>query len=63
MPRSYRDEQNRWGITTALQTLLMLGKSTYTVTDLMDVARMFDVTDDLFNRMDYVPDDLEYEGL
>ena len=63
MPRSYRDEQNRWGITTALQILLMLGKSTYTVNDLMDVAQMFDVTDDLLNRMDYVPDNLEYEGL
>ena len=63
MPRSYRDEQNRWGITTALQILLMSGKSTYTVADLMDVAQMFDVTDDLFKRMSYVPNDLEYEGL
>ena len=59
MPRSYRDEWQCWGITTALQVLLMYGKPPYTVEDLMSVANQFGVTEDLLHRMTYVPDSLE----
>jgi hypothetical protein len=63
MPRSYREEWQSWGITTALQTLLMSGKATYTIKDIMGIARIYAVEDDLLHRMSYVPDDLEYEDL
>lgn len=62
MPRSYREEQIHWGITTALQFLLMSGKSTYSVEDIMNIARMFDVEDNLIARLSYVPNDLEDGG-
>jgi len=53
--RSYREEQQRWGITTALQ-MLMLFKytrktSVLTFEDVWDIARMFDVEDDLKLRL------------
>ena len=60
---SYRENWQEWGITTALQTLLMTKKQTFTVEDVMDVARIYGVTDQLLHRLSYVPDDLEYEDL
>jgi hypothetical protein len=63
LSRSYRDEWCEWGIATALQTLLMHQKQIYTVTDIMDVARMYQVDEQLLHRLSYVPDDLEYENL
>jgi hypothetical protein len=64
MPRSYRDEWQAWGIVTGLQTLLLNmqvdGKQTATTTDILLIARMYQVEEDLLQRMSYVPDDLEY---
>ena len=60
MSRSYREEWIEWGMATVLQTLLMFNpKELYTVEDLMDVARIYSVEDQLIKRMSYVPDDLE----
>ena len=60
LTRSYREEWIEWGITTSLQTLLMyMPKEYYSVEDLMSVARMYGVEEQLLHRMSYVPDDLE----
>ena len=60
LTRSYRDEWHNWGITTALQTLLMyMPKESYSIEDLMSVARLYGVEEQLLHRMSYVPDDLE----
>lgn len=63
MSRSYREEWCSWGIATALQSLLMHQKETYSVIDIMNVARMYQVDEQLLSRLSYVPDDLEYENL
>ena len=64
MPRSYRDEWQSWGIVTGLQTLLLNmqvdGKQTASTTDILLIARMYQLEEDLLQRMSYVPDDLEY---
>ena len=64
MPRSYREEQQSWGIVTGLQTLLLNmqvdGKQTADTADILLVARMYQLEEDLLKRMSYVPDDLEY---
>ena len=36
------------------------GKQTATTTDILLIARMYQVEEDLLQRMSYVPDDLEY---
>jgi|LakMenEpi03Aug12_release.lakeMendotaPanAssembly.Ray.scaffolds.fasta_scaffold3365787_1 hypothetical protein len=59
MARSYRDEWSEWGICTALQTLLMYQKPPYTVEDLMNVAKMYGVDEQLIERMSYVPNSTE----
>jgi hypothetical protein len=58
LTRSYRDDWQNWGITTALQTLLMAQKQVYTIEDIMNVARWYAVEDQLLHRLSYVPDDL-----
>ena len=67
MPRSYREEWQGWGIATGLQVLLLNmhvdKKEVATTADILLVARMFEVEDQLLRRMSYVPDDLEYESL
>jgi len=64
MPRSYREEQQAWGIVTGLQTLLLNmqvdGKQTANTADILLVARMYQLEEDLLKRMSYVPDDLEH---
>jgi hypothetical protein len=60
MPRSYREEWCEWGITTALQSLLILKKDTYTIHDIMTIADIYAVKEQLLHRLSYVPDDLEY---
>tara|TARA_R110000823_G_scaffold311382_1_gene436826 strand:- start:42 stop:245 length:204 start_codon:yes stop_codon:yes gene_type:complete len=57
--RSYREDWQRWGITTALQTLLMQEKNSYTLEDILNVARLYDVTEDLFKRLSYIPETAE----
>ena len=59
MTRSYRDEWQEWGITTALQMLLLYAKPPYTVLDVMQVAKDYGVEEDLLKRISYVPDTLE----
>jgi hypothetical protein len=63
MPRSYREEWQGWGIVTGLQTLLLNmrvdGKDTASTADILLIARMYQLEDDLLKRMSYVPDDLE----
>ena len=61
--RSYRDEWSAWGITTALQTLVMYQQPPYSLEDVMNVARIYGVTDQLIERMSYVPDTIEGYGL
>ena len=51
--RSYRDEQNNWGMTTALQMLLGYQiKKTYDINDLIKVAMYFNVHKDLKSRLE-----------
>ena len=63
MPRSYVEEWQSWGIVTGLQTLLLNmqvdGKETATTADILLIARMYQLEEDLLKRMSYVPDDLE----
>jgi len=63
MPRSYVEEWQSWGIVTGLQTLLLNmqvdGKKTASTADILLIARMYRVEEDLLKRMSYVPDDLE----
>ena len=59
MARSYRDEWSEWGIVTALQTLLMYQKPPYTVEDLLNVAKMYGVEEQLIKRISYVPNSTE----
>ena len=63
MPRSYREEWQSWGIVTGLQTLLLNmqvdGKQSASTADILLIARMYQLEDDLLTRMSYVPDDLE----
>jgi len=53
--RSYREEQQRWGITTALQMLMLFKytrkNETLSYEDVWDIARVFDVEDDLKGRL------------
>ena len=51
--RSYRDEQNNWGIATALQMLLGYQiKKTYDINDLIKVAMYFNIHKDLKSRLE-----------
>ncbi len=63
MPRSYVEEWQSWGIVTGLQTLLLNmqvdGKETASTADILLIARMYQLEEDLLKRMSYVPDDLE----
>jgi hypothetical protein len=63
MPRSYVEEWQSWGIVTGLQTLLLNmqvdGKQTASTADILLIARMYQLEEDLLKRMSYVPDDLE----
>jgi hypothetical protein len=51
-----KDKYATWGITTALQTLLMFQKDSYTIEDIMGVARMYSVEEDLLKRLSFVPE-------
>ena len=61
--RSYVEEWQSWGIVTGLQTLLLNmqadGKQTATTADILFIARIYQLEEDLLKRMSYVPDDLE----
>ena len=61
--RSYVEEWQSWGIVTGLQTLLLNmqadGKQTATTADILLIARIYQLEEDLLKRMSYVPDDLE----
>jgi hypothetical protein len=63
MPRSYVEEWQSWGIVTGLQTLLLNmqvdGKETASTADILLIARIYQLEEDLLKRMSYVPDDLE----
>ena len=53
-----KDKYATWGITTALQTLLMFQKDSYTIEDIMGVARMYSVEEDLLKRLSFVPENI-----
>jgi len=61
--RSFVEEWQSWGIVTGLQTLLLNmqadGKQTATTADILLIARIYQLEEDLLKRMSYVPDDLE----
>jgi hypothetical protein len=63
MPRSYVEEWQSWGIVTGLQTLLLNmqvdGKETASTADILLIARIYQLEEDLLKRMSYVPNDLE----
>jgi len=57
--RSYREEWIEWGITTALQSLLIMHRDTYTSADILSIARIYGVDDALLHRMSYCPDTVQ----
>lgn len=47
---SYKEQWAMWGICTALQSLILLRKQTYTTADFMEIAKYYKVEDMLIER-------------
>lgn len=47
---SYKEQWAMWGITTALQSLILMEKDTYTVADFLNIAKYYKVEDMLIER-------------